>query len=119
MEAGFSCAAATRNRSMAPLEVADTASDIYLVEETGVLFLEILFRSFGDDIEAQSGSFEQVDHRILHDLRRQANNDVLPPWVGGARVLEGDIVSGQVGADVDQRAKAEQTVRGAVRRHQD
>ena len=51
--------------------------------------------------------------------RRQAGDDVVPPGVGGARILEGDVVGGQRGADIDQRAEAEQAVGGAVRRHQD
>ena len=35
------------------------------------------------------------------------------------RVLEGDVVVRQGGADLDQRGQAEQAVAGAVRRHQD
>jgi Ca2+-binding RTX toxin-like protein len=90
-----------------------------LVEERGVLFLEVLLRRLGDQVHAHAGALDHVDHAVFHDLLGQAFDDVVPPGVGATRVFEGYVVGGQRGADLDQGGEAEDAVAGAVRGHQD
>jgi hypothetical protein len=64
-----------RNLIVGPVEVVGS------IEESPILFLEILPGPFGVDVDTETGSLEKIDHRILHDRLAQADHDVLPPRV--------------------------------------
>ena len=64
------------------------------VEEAGIFLPQVFFRTLYVDVQAKARSLQQIDHRVLHYLLGQSNDDVGPPWVGGARIFEGNIVRG-------------------------
>ena len=64
-------------------------------------------------------STPHVDEPIRDDRVRQPVEDVIPPGGLADRVLEGDVVARQGGADLDERGETEESVGGPVRRHQE
>ena len=71
------------------------------------------------ELHAHAGPVPDVDEAVLDDRIGQAVDDLVPPVWTADRIFEGDVVLRQGGRDLDQGGQAEQSIAGAVRRHQD
>src|SRR5579872_153702 len=85
------------------------------IEELAILFCEVRFRSGHLEGHTKTRTVPDVDEAFFDDRIWQAFDNVVPPLGLAEWVLEGDVVLGQRGGQMNVGGKADQAVEDAVR----